>query len=111
MDEFQKEREEWFEKMERLKITQEDYHNLEWELRKRNEDIIDLQKVLSDSQVALFEEREQMLRLKREIADLKQQSVEDRHKILQLVTLGAKEDENRYYFKESKPGIVCKNKL
>jgi coiled-coil domain-containing protein 77 len=38
-------------------------HKLQWELRQREEEIVELQKALSDMQVYLFQEREQVLRL------------------------------------------------
>ena len=108
VDEVQKEREDWFEQLEKLRISQEDFHKIEWELKKRNEEIADLQKTLCEAKVALFEEREQMLLLKREVADLKALSIEDRNKILRLIAASAKEEEDKYYFKEIPPqaGII-----
>lgn len=38
-------------------------HKLQWELRQREEEIVELQKALSDMQVYLFQEREHVLRL------------------------------------------------
>jgi len=106
VDEMQKEREDWFEQLEKLRISQEDYHKLEWELRKKDEEIADLQQTVSEAQIKLFDEREQVLMLKREIADLKALSIEDRNKILQLVTLNAKADENQYYYKDMPLGNI-----
>lgn len=104
VDEMQKERENWFEQLEKLRISQEDYHKLEWELKKKDEEIAELQQTLSEAQIKLFDEREQVLTLKREVADLKTLSVEDRNKILQLVTLNAKAEENLYYYKDMSLG-------
>jgi coiled-coil domain-containing protein 77 len=36
---------------------------LEWEIRKRESEIVELQKAISDLQIYLFQEREQVLRL------------------------------------------------
>ena len=38
-------------------------HRLQWELRQREEEIVELQKALSDMQIYLFQEREHVLRL------------------------------------------------
>ena len=38
-------------------------HKLQWELRQREEEIVELQKALSDMQIYLFQEREHVLRL------------------------------------------------
>jgi len=101
VDEIQKERDDWFIELEKIRISQEDFYKMELELKRKSEEIVDLQKSLSDAQVQLFEEREQVLTLKREVADLKAMSIEDRNKILQLIAVNAKADEDRYYFKDS----------
>ncbi len=106
VDELQKEREDWFERLERLRISQEDYHKQEWDLRRKNEEIYGMQKLMSEGQVSLFEEREQVLDLKRQMADFRSAATEDRNRILQLLTLGAKEEENQFYFKDSQPGTL-----
>ncbi len=36
---------------------------MEWEVRKRESEIVELQKAISDLQIYLFQEREQVLRL------------------------------------------------
>ena len=100
VDEIQRERDNWFEQLENLRISQDDYHKLEWKLKEKDEEIADIKQTLSEAQVKLFDEREQVLLLKREIAELKAMSVEDRNKILQLVTLNAKAEENQYYYKD-----------
>lgn len=38
-------------------------HKTHWELRQREDEIVELQKALSDMQVYLFQEREHVLRL------------------------------------------------
>ncbi len=106
VDEIQKERESWFERLETLRISQEDYHKQEWELRKRNEEIAELQKALSDSHVALFEEREANLRLRRDLEELQGRSVEDRRKIMELLALNQSVEQDITYFKDCRPGIV-----
>lgn len=51
---------------------------MQWELRQREEEIAELQKALSDMQVYLFQEREQVLRLYAENDRLKIRELEDR---------------------------------
>ena len=38
-------------------------HKLQWELRQKDDEIAELQKAISDMQVFLFQEREQVLKL------------------------------------------------
>lgn len=50
-------------------------HGIEWNLRQREEEISELQKALSEIQVSLFQEREQVLRLYAE---------NDRYKVMNI---------------------------
>ena len=104
VDAIQRERESWFERLETLRISQEDYHKQEWELKKRNEEIAELQKALSDSHVALFEERDLVLRLKREVEELQGRAAEDRRKIMELLALNGSVEQDITYFKDCRPG-------
>ena len=104
VDAIQRERESWFERLETLRISQEDYHKQEWELKKRNEEIAELQKALSDSHVALFEERDLVLRLKREVEELHGRAAEDRRKIMELLALNGSVEQDITYFKDCRPG-------
>lgn len=61
--EYDSEREELFKKLDSLKQTMDDQHKLQWELRQKDDEIAELQKALSDMQVFLFQEREQVLKL------------------------------------------------
>ena len=105
VDTIQKERDEWFERLESLRISQEDYHKQEWELKKRNEEIAELQKSLSDSHVALLEERELTLRLRRDNEELQGRAVEDRRKIMELLALNGSVEQDITYVKDCRPGI------
>ena len=105
IDEVQKEREDWFERLETLRISQESFHKQEWELKHRSEEIAELQKALSDSHVALFEERELSLRLRRELEELQGKSVEDRRKIMELLALTGSVEQDVTFVKDCRPGI------
>lgn len=51
------------ESVEHVKISQQEFHKLQWELHQRLNEINDLQQALSDSQTFLFEERKQLLKV------------------------------------------------
>ena len=74
------ERDDMVQKLDRCKVAYEEkvtvpfsthselhvcliQHKLDWELRKRESEIVELQKAISDLQIYLFQEREQVLRL------------------------------------------------
>ena len=54
---------EMISKLDAYKCMYEDQHKLEWDLRQKDDEVCELQKGLSDMQVFLFQERENVLRL------------------------------------------------
>ncbi|NXF17802.1 CCD77 protein, partial [Rhodinocichla rosea] len=98
---FDEEHEELVKRLEKYKQTYDEQHQLQWEVRHLEEEIAELQKALSDMQVYLFQEKEQVLRLYSENDRLKLRELEDRKKIQQLLAiLGADEGEITYFHKE-----------
>jgi len=77
-------------------------HKLHRELRQREDDIVELQKGLSDIQVFLFQERENVLRLYAENDRLKIQELDDRKKIQHLLSLSSPDDNEITYFVRGK---------
>ena len=62
-DEFEKERSEWLSQFSKIEASHEDLHRTRWELRARQDEVAELQQALSDSNVVLIDEREQLLKL------------------------------------------------
>ncbi|XP_068803081.1 coiled-coil domain-containing protein 77 isoform X2 [Struthio camelus] len=99
--EFDEEHEDLIKRLERYKETYDEQHKLQWEVRQREEEIVELQKALSDMQVYLFQEREHVLRLYSENDRLKIRELEDRKKIQHLLALvGTDKGEVTYFHKE-----------
>ncbi|XP_067683914.1 coiled-coil domain-containing protein 77-like [Haliotis asinina] len=99
-------------KLEEYKVTYEDQHKMQWELRQREEEIVELQKALSDMQIYLFQEREHVLRLYSENDRLKIRELEDKKKIQQLLALGTTPDsEITYFMKEPPAKAIVEQKL
>ncbi|TPX36904.1 hypothetical protein SmJEL517_g00870 [Synchytrium microbalum] len=84
-----------------IKISHEEHHKLEWELRKREDEISRMQKTLSDAQQALFDERRQLLKVMAENDDLKVQELKDRKKIRYLLSVAGTPDEETTYFRDA----------
>ncbi|NXC61364.1 CCD77 protein, partial [Aleadryas rufinucha] len=98
---FDEEHEELVKRLEKYKQTYDEQHQLQWEVRHLEEEIAELQKALSDMQVYLFQEKEQVLRLYSENDRLKLRELEDRKKIQQLLNLlGTDDGEVTYFHKE-----------
>ncbi|NXY38683.1 CCD77 protein, partial [Pomatorhinus ruficollis] len=98
---FDGEHEELMRRLEKYKQTYDEQHQLQREVRHMEEEVAELQKALSDMQVLLFQEKEQVLRLYSENDRLKLRELEDRKKIQQLLAiLGANKGEVTYFHKE-----------
>ncbi|NXX80023.1 CCD77 protein, partial [Urocolius indicus] len=98
---FDEEHEDLIKRLERYKETYDEQHKLQWEVRQREEEIVELQKALSDMQVYLFQEREHVLRLYSENDRLKIRELEDRKKIQHLLALvGTDKGEVTYFHRE-----------
>ena len=68
---FEKERNDYFDRIESLKIRQEDYHKMDWLLKKREEEIVELQNLLSASNNTLNKERQISISYKNEVETTK----------------------------------------
>ena len=53
-------------------------HQLQWDLHKKNNQLVELQKALSDAHIFLYDERDAVLQLKHENEQLRIQEMEDR---------------------------------
>lgn len=62
-EEFEKERSGLLEAVEQCGVQQAELHRLEWDNRKRGEEVRELQRALSDAQNFLFEERQRLMTL------------------------------------------------
>ena len=109
--EYDIEREDLHKKLDKLKISLEDQNKLQWELRQKDDEIAELQKAISDMQVFLFQEREQVLKLYAENDRLKIQELQDRKKINRLLSLaGVNENEVTYFVKEPPGKLIINQK-
>lgn len=109
--EYDEEHESVVSKLDEYKVTYEEQHKMQWELRQREEEIVELQKALSDMQIYLFQEREHVLRLYAENDRLKIRELEDKKKIQQLLALsGTPDSEITYFHKEPPAKAVVEQK-
>ncbi|XP_074727738.1 coiled-coil domain-containing protein 77 isoform X1 [Strix uralensis] len=103
---FDEEHEDLVKRLERYKETYDEQHKLQWEIHQREEEIVELQKALSDMQVYLFQEREHVLRLYSENDRLKIRELEDRKKIQHLLALVRTDKGEVTYFHKEPPHKV-----
>ncbi|XP_014725476.1 PREDICTED: coiled-coil domain-containing protein 77 [Sturnus vulgaris] len=103
---FDEEHEELMKRLEKYKQAYDEQHQLQWEIRYLEEEIAELQKALSDMQVYLFQEKEQVLRLYSENDRLKLREMEDRKKIQRLLALLGRDEGEVTYFHKQPPHKV-----
>jgi len=58
------ERRHWYQTLDKLRLPQDYVHKLDWEIKKRNEEISEMNRVLKDSHIALFNTREELKQIK-----------------------------------------------
>ena len=103
---FEEERNVLLGKIDECKLQHKEKHKLEFELRRREEEVRDLQKALSEAHTCLFEERERFLEVQRDNDDLRLQEIEDRKRIQQLLSLTQPVEQEITYSRNTKPETV-----
>ena len=66
LGEFEQELSEAAARTSAIEVSHEELHRTQWELKVRHEEVAELQRALSDANVYLFDEREQVLKLQAE---------------------------------------------
>ena len=106
--EFEKERAVMIKKMNAIEVSHEELHRTQWDLRVRQEEIAELQRALSDANVYLFDEREQVLKLQAENDQLKIQELEDRRRIQHLLALTQPVSQEVTFFRDCRPAKMTR---
>lgn len=101
---FDNEREDWLDKYNKLRTTQDEAHRQSWELQKRNQETAELRRILEEEKLRLYEERQGVVDLIKENDQLKLKELEDRKKISELTALGGSVDQEIVFYKDVKPG-------
>ena len=99
----QKERLEYLSLLENLKIKNEDLHKTEWELRRRKEEIVELEQALYEANIALNNERKKAIHYSTEIENCKIRKKEDHRRIQQLLQLAEPIEQTLKLYKGKPP--------
>ena len=108
IQEFEAERAEFIKRTSEIEVSHEEVHRTQWELRVRHEEIAELQRALSDANVYLFDEREQVLKLQAENDQLKIQELEDRRRIQHLLALTQPVSQEVTFFRDCRPAKMTR---
>eukprot|EP01025_Chloroclados_australasicus_P041684 TRINITY_DN4434_c0_g1_i7.p1 TRINITY_DN4434_c0_g1~~TRINITY_DN4434_c0_g1_i7.p1 ORF type:complete len:407 (+),score=37.63 TRINITY_DN4434_c0_g1_i7:49-1269(+) len=103
IESFDQERRDLLLRLEQCTVKSSETHQVEWEIRKRSEEIRELQKALSDAHIYLFAERERLLQVQSENDELKLQQLQDRRRIQHLLNLSQPLEQEINYSKGCAP--------
>lgn len=87
IESFDQERIDWLNKIEKLRLTLEDHHKLEWELQTRENEILNLQLAKNEVTKGLNIERKKVLEYSTQVEFHKERSTQDRRRLMQLLEL------------------------
>ena len=83
-------------------------HRAKWDIRVKEEEIAELQRGLSDANIYLFDEREQVLKLQAENDQLKVQEMEDRRRIQHLLSLTQPVTQEVTFYRDARPSKMTR---
>ena len=84
---FETERIKNYDLFQSIKISNEDQHKLDWEIKRRKDEIIELENALHESNMALNNERKRAIHYGKVIENCKSIAKEDKRRIKQLLEL------------------------
>ncbi|KAL0484632.1 coiled-coil domain-containing protein [Acrasis kona] len=111
IDAHEKEMLDYINKVDEISVSYKRVHDLEWELRRRESEIVSLQEALSNAQLYIFDERERAMKLQHENDTLRIQELEDRRKIRDLLSLTQPITQEVTYFKDCRPDQMTKHMI
>ena len=87
VDTFESERIKNYDLFQNIKISNEDQHKVDWEIKRRKDEIIELEQALYEANMALNNERKKAIHFGKVIENCKSIAKEDKRRIKQLLEL------------------------
>ena len=100
---FEKDRMQWYEKLQHVRPRQELVHRVEWELKKRQEEKAELERTMQEMQHTLNAERDRIVQVKTQTDQLKIKGKENRQLIIELLEKNNAVEQHVYYQKDQQP--------
>ena len=97
------ERKHWYKVIDQIRIPQEYVHRLDWEIKKRVDETTELNRVLQESHINLYNKRDEIQRLKEHNDLLRLKERENRKTIIDLLALNNSIEQHVHFFKGSSP--------
>ncbi|KAG7378140.1 Coiled-coil domain-containing protein 77 [Phytophthora pseudosyringae] len=103
-EQFHTERERTLAHLAQIEVSKEEAHRLKWELKTKDEEILDLEESLKKANTALFQAKAELIDLQAENKTLKLQEQDDRQKVQHLLALTQPITEQVTFFRDCRPG-------
>jgi chromosome segregation ATPase len=104
----EKERFDWLAKLEEVNMKSEEFHEKELDLQKLTEQITELQQSLSESNIALNQERKKVIHFSNEIDSHKLKTKDDRRRMMQLLQLAEPVENSMKIYFDRRPELADK---
>ena len=108
LETFEKERVEYSNRLNQLKVKNTNDHKLDWETKRRHEEISELEQALYEASTALSNERKRAIHFANEIEYCKTMKKEDHRRILQLLQLAEPIEQTVMLYQGKRPEKIEK---
>lgn len=105
VDNFEKERLETLEKLEKLQLSQQEQHKMEWENKRRKDEIIELQRINAEKDEILDRERRNNLFYQFELENKNLKSDGDRKRLMDILKLAEPIEQCYKLYKDRRPEL------
>lgn len=100
---FEKERLDYYNRLDNLKITNDEEHKLDWEYKRRKDEIIELEQALYQASISLGNERKKAIHYSNQIENCRIRKKEDHRRIIQLLQLAEPIEQTIKLYEGKKP--------
>ena len=84
---FEEEKAEWQTRFQATKVTQDEFHKIQWDLEQKNNTITEIQNQLNQANFILYEERNQKLIIKRKFESAQLKNLQSKKHIAELLSI------------------------
>lgn len=105
VDNFEKERLETLERLEKLQLSQQEQHKMEWENKRRKDEIIELQRINAEKDEILDRERRNNLFYQFELENRNLKSDGDRKRLMDILKLAEPIEQCYKLYKDRRPEL------
>ena len=99
----EEERRKWYDTLSKLRISQDYDHRLRWELKKRSEELIELENAVKETHISLYDYRDKIKKMSDENNVLMMKQYENRNEIKDLLAINNSVEQHVHFSEGSSP--------